>query len=301
MTITVSVCLCTFKRPSLMATLEGIAQQVLPPGLTVDVVVVDSDLAGSALPMVTLAQAQLLPTLRYVVAARPGVAEARNAAVAAAQGDWLAFIDDDEVPHADWLATLVACAAKYKAQVVFGAVQTLYPEGCPDWIKANNLFGKTIAPTGTPVAHGPTCNTLVARAALAGESHIFDVAYGTTGGEDTELFNRLSGKGIRMVTCREAIVSETVEAHRLNRAFLLRKAVRVGETYFRIFFADAPPLRRNTLLLKAGVQWLVASAIAWGMRPFGLGRSMQFQIKAAANLGKLRAATGSAAVELYKG
>lgn len=104
-----------------------------------------------------------------------------------------------------------------------------------------------------------------------------------------------------MVTCQEAVVRETVEPQRLTREFLLRKAVRVGETYFRIFFDNASRIQRGALLVRAGVQWLAASAIALCLRPSGLGRSMRFRIKAAANFGKLRAAAGCDAVRLYGG
>jgi succinoglycan biosynthesis protein ExoM len=301
MTIRISVCLCTYRRESLMATLKGLAVQQLPSTVLVDIVVVDSDANGSAQPQIDLARAQLPITINSFVATRPGVAEARNMAVSKATGDWLAFIDDDEVPEPDWLEKLLACAKVYDAQVVFGEVRTLYPIESPDWIRENDLFGKSLAPTGTLVKHGPTCNTLLARAAIANETHIFDVAYGTTGGEDTEFFYRLSNKGVRMVTCCEAIVSETVEKHRLNQTFILKKAVRVGETYFRIFFADKSLILRMTLLFRASLQWFIAYAIAMLCRPLGLGRSMKYQMKAAANLGKIRAALGLNAVELYKG
>lgn len=297
----ISVCLCTYRRPSLAATLQGLAIQVLPPKVSFDVVLVDSDLTGSARPLVELAQDALPIAIRYFQADRPGVAEARNKAVNEAKGEWLAFIDDDEVPTTNWLAELLACAHRFDAQVVFGAVQALYPAQCPDWIRNGDLFGRQTPATGTSLKHGPTGNTLLYRSVLVGEPCIFDVAYGTTGGEDTELFHRLSAKGVRMVSCREAVVSETVESHRLNRTFLMRKAVRVGETYFRIFFANASLMTRAALLARASSQCFVATVIALLLLPFGLGRSMVYQIKAAANLGKLRAAAGHSAVELYKG
>lgn len=299
--VDISVCLCTFRRESVVDTLESLAKQLLSPSLRLEVVVVDSDAAGSARDRVEKALTRFPFAIRYVVAERPGVAEARNAAIREASGRWLAFIDDDEVAYLDWLAMLLRCAEDHAAQVVFGAVRTHYPETCPDWIRRADLFGKQLPPTGTRVSHGATCNALVARSALSGETRFFDTAYGATGGEDTEFFYRLAQKGTLMVTCQEAVVSETVEPHRMNRDFLLRKAVRVGETYFRIFFGNASRSRRAALLARAGLQWLAASAIALCLRPTGLGKSMRYRIKAAANLGKLRAAAGCDAVRLYGG
>lgn len=299
--VDVTVCLCTFRRESVTTTLESLARQTLAPDQRFEVVVVDSDQEASARERIQSAQARLPIAIRYVVAARPGVAEARNAAVREAAGRWLAFIDDDEVAEPDWLAALLHCAGKHEAQVVFGAVRTHYPAECPGWIRSGDLFGKYLPATGTPVTHGPTCNALLLRAALSEATGLFDAAYGATGGEDTEFFHRLSRHGVRMVACREAIVSETVEDHRLTSDYLLRKAVRVGETYFRIFFAESGHVARGALLARAALQWLAATAIALCLRPLSLSDSMRFRIKAAANLGKLRAAFGCDSVRLYGG
>ncbi|MBL8484999.1 MAG: glycosyltransferase [Rhodocyclaceae bacterium] len=300
MKLSVTVCLCTFRRASVVDTLHSLAAQQLPPDVVLDVVVVDSDSAQSAADRVAQAAARLPLAIRYLPAGRPGIAAARNAAVRHAGGEWLAFLDDDEVAAPDWIARLVAQARASAAGVVFGAVHTVYPPGCPDWIRRADLFGKSLPPSGTPVDCGPTCNALVARELLARESEVFNAAYGHTGGEDTELFHRLARRGVRMVTCREAVVRETVETRRLNRDYLLAKAERVGETYFRIFVAGARPARRLAVLARAALQWLGGLVIATVLRPFGLGRSMVFRIKAAANLGKLRAALGRPAIELYK-
>ena len=45
---------------------------------------------------------------RYVLESRPGLQRARNAGIAAAQGEIIAFVDDDEEPDSHWLAGL-AC------------------------------------------------------------------------------------------------------------------------------------------------------------------------------------------------
>lgn len=302
MKMRVTVCLSTFRRASVVHTLESVAAQELPPHVALDVVVVDSDCRdGSAADRVAAAATRLPVPIRYVRAERPGVAEARNKAISEAEGDWLAFIDDDEAAAPDWIAQLVACAQAHAAQAVVGSVHTLYPPGCPEWISSANLFGKNLPPTGMQMDSGATCNAIVARSALAGEAPVFDPAYGRTGGEDTDLFARLARRGVMIVSCREAVVSETVEPARLNRDFLLARAMRVGETYFRIFIADRRPPRRAVELLRAGLQWAAASLIAAVLRPAGEGRSMVFRIKAAANLGKLRAASGVAAIEIYKG
>jgi succinoglycan biosynthesis protein ExoM len=197
MTTTVTVCLCTFKRSSLGATLLSLDKQDLPPGVALDIVVVDSDLAGSAHALVSQTQATMTVPVRYVLAARPGVAAARNKAVTEATGHWLAFIDDDETAAPNWLAQLLTCAERFDAQVVFGALLTIYPSACPEWIKTGDLFGRQLPPTGTYVNHGPTGNTLVARAVLDGEQTILILPMEQPAAKTPNSFSGYQKKGSR--------------------------------------------------------------------------------------------------------
>ncbi|RIJ43461.1 glycosyltransferase, partial [Maribellus luteus] len=50
----------------------------------------------------------------------PGVANARNAALAVAKGAMIAFLDDDEEAPPGWLAALIAAQARLGADAVFG-------------------------------------------------------------------------------------------------------------------------------------------------------------------------------------
>ena len=45
----VTVCICTFRRPSVLVAVESVAKQVLPNGISVKIVVIDND-AETPLP-----------------------------------------------------------------------------------------------------------------------------------------------------------------------------------------------------------------------------------------------------------
>lgn len=111
----VSVVICTRDRlDQLAACLRSVAKQEYP---RFEVLVVDNAPAGDEVRALTgaglggagLTSAGPGPVpLRYVWEARPGLSWARNAGAAAASGEIIAFLDDDEEPDRHWLAGLAA-------------------------------------------------------------------------------------------------------------------------------------------------------------------------------------------------
>ena len=94
----VTVGVCTFRRPeALQQTLDSLARQSWPHA-AFEIVVVDNDVECSARAQVErFAQTAGAPCVRYAVEPGRGVSHVRNQCVALARGEWLAFIDDDEV------------------------------------------------------------------------------------------------------------------------------------------------------------------------------------------------------------
>jgi O-antigen biosynthesis protein len=99
----ISVVICTRDRPDQLETcLRCLGGQEYP---RFEVVVVDNAPAtDAAKALVESGLAGL--ALRYVAEPRPGLSWARNAGIAAAGGDIIAWLDDDEEPDRHWLAGL---------------------------------------------------------------------------------------------------------------------------------------------------------------------------------------------------
>ena len=287
-----SVCICTYRRPErLLELLQSlVAQSRLPD----QVVVVDNDRAAAGK---AACEAEQWP-FPLVTEFEPeqNISLARNRAVHAADGDWLALIDDDEIASPDWLAGLLAAAREHAADGVLGPVLPLVPEHAPGWIRAGDFYSRRRFTTGTtvPLNELRTSNLLVRRSALLAEpGGPFDPAFGLSGGEDGDLLTRVAQRGARFVWCDEATVSEPVECARLNLGWLLMRSLRGRQDFAMHFLAGrygtAGPMSRLLFALKALLALMLSSLLALLMLPAGRHRAAYWLRKAYAQLGKLLA------------
>src|SRR6202034_4046170 len=122
----IAICVATFNRPRLLDRLvSGIAELRFPkagiPEITV--IVVDNDASGSAKDVCR--KAAFPWCLQYVLEPKRGIAEARNRALKEiGVADFLAFIDDDEVPETLWLDELLFAPSNFHSDAV---ARPVYP------------------------------------------------------------------------------------------------------------------------------------------------------------------------------
>ncbi len=294
----ISICICTYKRQSLLDTLNSIESQVIANKLQLELCIVDNDSKGSSLPIVESFRRRSKLTIHHKIEPRQGLSFARNATLKQASGKWLAFIDDDEVAATDWISKLYSSAISYDADVIIGRVKTIYPKSTPVWLLKGDFFGRTFPKTGCSLEVAGIGNALIKRSSLPVDM-LFDTRFNQTGGEDTDLLYRMTLANKKIIACREACVSETVEEHRLNKDFLLKKALGVGETYQLIIVNRKNPLIRCGYLMRSFLQWFLASGVSLLTRPFDKINSIRFEIKANANKGKVLAFFVGEATKLY--
>ncbi|HXL97307.1 MAG TPA: glycosyltransferase family 2 protein, partial [Steroidobacteraceae bacterium] len=205
----VSVCIATYRRSErLRAVLEDLARQSRLPD---QVVVVDNDLAGSARPVVEQLRASVAPfAIAYDVQPERNIALTRNLTVTLADGDWLAFIDDDERAPESWLQQLLEAAAAHGADGILAPVEPQLPADAPPWIRRGRFYDFPHLRSGelVPLNHMRFGNVLLRGNPLRAEPGPFDPSYGLSTGEDCDLLVRLARKGLRIIWCDEAIVWE---------------------------------------------------------------------------------------------
>jgi succinoglycan biosynthesis protein ExoM len=242
--------------------------------------------------------------LHYVHEPRPGISHARNAGLSAVPPgtDFIAMIDDDEVPAPEWLDRLLDAQIRSGADIVAGPAVPLFGSRTPEWVAASGFFLK---PTNMhtlrdldpdpPVA---TCNVLV-RASLLGDVGLrFDPALALSGGEDKLLFQTLKLRGYRFAWAAQAVVSEWIPTERATLGYMWRESFRRGAVkyYVKRKLKSTTALRsariatRLTLRCVAGIGWRLMCLLAHLWR--GRGAWAPHALDIADNLGTLAGIAG---------
>ncbi len=230
--VRVAVCIATFRRRELLGRLlAGLSELTFRkmPVPEIIIVVVDNDSLRTAED--TCRTAMLPYQIKYVVESCRGIAQARNRAVfGAGTVDFIAFIDDDEVPCPVWLDELLCAQDSFGADVVSGPVLPEFAADVPEWVKAGRFFDRPLHVSGRSLDTCNAGNVLVRREVFATVG-AFDERFALTGGEDTQFFQRVHRAGHTIVSWREAFVHESVPRSRGNVRWLLQRGYQAGNSW----------------------------------------------------------------------
>jgi succinoglycan biosynthesis protein ExoM len=230
----VTVCICTFRRASILCAIESVARQKLPNGVFVRILVIDNDDAPTAKETIAKFRAKSGTQVDYRHAPGRNISIARNAGLDAVNTPWLAFIDDDERASSDWLIKLLS--ARAGAHAIFGPSEAFYDPEVPSWIRVGDYHSNRVLDKENPIVSGYTSNALIDVEFVRKHGLRFDPAFGRTGGEDTMFFYALRRKGGVLRYARDAIVYEHVLPHRINVRWIAARRYRAGQHYAMMFY-----------------------------------------------------------------
>jgi glycosyltransferase involved in cell wall biosynthesis len=246
----ISVVIATFNRKdSLQSTLNAIFAQDYPVSQFEVIVINDGSTDGTDNMIDGLEKPTGL-TFQYFTQANKGPAAARNVGLKSAQGDLIAFTDDDCLPHRDWLKTI---ARELATEEIVG------------------LQGKTYSDAGmiTPLTHQienlsgtndvPTCNAAYRRSVLMAVGG-FDDKFPFPHNEDADLAWRIMKIGeIRF--CPEMIVHHPPREDRFKKVM---KRMRILESEFRLFHKDPDSYRKYRAPSQwNNIYWQVGTKTQW--------------------------------------
>lgn len=263
----VSICISTYKRPEkLAALLIGLNHLTFDEidSPNVEIVVVDNDRYGSASSVCEDMASHLRWSLKYDIEPVQGVSYARNRSInnASDHADFIAMIDDDEVPHPAWLERLLIVQQQYHADVVTGPVLPIFEKDVPSWIKKGKFFSPKFYQTGQILETAFTGNVLVRTRALKELDKVFDERFAIKGAEDTHLFMRLKASGYKIVWANEAVADEWIPASRTNLRWILRRGYWGWSSYSLFEKEIYPSIKVQSLRLIKGFGLMVSGALS---------------------------------------
>lgn len=223
------IAICTRERPKMLAELLHSCINLTPvEGVALRFILVESGPDTVSHGVIDSFSDKI--DITYAHEARIGVVRARNRAIELflrGTGDWLAFIDDDEVIDPDWAAAMNAAIVALPDYSIFaGRAIMIEPESAPRIYKA--LRAQRARRTTSYERKAVTTQNVVFRRAIFaddGRAMRFDLRFNTIGGSDYFLCYQLTDAGEKIRFVPKAITRETVLAERAALGFRLRKQI----------------------------------------------------------------------------
>jgi succinoglycan biosynthesis protein ExoM len=263
----VAVCVATHKRlhglDRLLESLKALTfTECGEP--SVEVVIVDNDPSLSAQALCAARALTSRWPLFYVSEPRRGISFARNAAIRQARArdaEFIAFIDDDEIPTPAWLDELLSAISRYDADVVAGPVLPVFEASVAPWMVRCGFFERPRHDTGTRLETTRSGNVVFRTRILEQGIEMFDEGLGLSGGEDTDFFFRVAAAGHAIVWADDAVVHEWNPVTRTQTSWILRRAFNTGATWAASRNSFRPYTRMALRGLAKGLLLLPISAI----------------------------------------
>lgn len=269
----ISLIVATYNRSAaLVELLESVARQSLT-GSAWECVVVNNrstDNTEEAFKSFTERYPQL--HFRLLYEEKQGLSHARNCGIRAAEGAIIAFVDDDERIHRDFLHSYVELFAMHPDCAAAGGpvVATYEEQPRPCWMSrfteepiANPMdWGDRVRPF--PRGRIPAGGNMAFRREILARYGRFNPALGRVGerligGEESDLFARLRAGGEQILYTPGAVMWHLIPARKLSFDYLEALSRQIGESQrARAEMDDRLMLSRFKELLKWGATLLIA-------------------------------------------
>jgi len=237
--LTIDIVICTYNRAeALDHVLGALASQAIAKGVAWSVLVVDNACTDRTWEVVQSHQSRSrLPGLRRIVEPRQGLTHARQRGVHETSGDWIAFVDDDNLLEPDWISAIAdAIRAHPEAGGIGGRVVLDWEQPPPAFLDG---FGFCFAEQDrgaqtTVVDNLAGAGMVLRRTALVGcgwvERPLLADRIGKklVSGGDVEIAQRIRGCGYPLWFTPHAVLRHRIPASRTTRRYFLKVNAALG-------------------------------------------------------------------------
>lgn len=264
-----SVVICTYNRGDILGeTLASYAALAAASPARVELLIVDNHSSDAS---ARIAQAFVAgrSDARYLFEATPGLSHARNTGIREAQGEIIAFADDDVFFEAGWLDALLRAFATWpEAGCVGGKTLPHFEAGTPPWLHETLLYMYGSTDSGEAEAwmdypKHPFGVNMAFRREVFQRIGGFDPRLGRIGdsllsGEESDIFRRVHEAGFRTRYIPDALLRHRIPASRTDPDWVLQRSYWQGISDV-VFRQLHEPLGRIGLLRQAlaDARWML--------------------------------------------
>jgi len=228
----ISVVICTYNRShNLKGVLKSLSEQIMPKELQWEIIIVDNNSTDETKSVVEGFKAFSGLRINYFFEPKQGKSYALNTGIQKAQGDIIAFTDDDIMVPTNWVEAIYSSFKKYCCDGLCGRIHIKLPQRIPPWLTKElwgflgylNYGDEPFFITEEAIFGG---NVVYTRAVIE-RTGMFDVNRGRSadkllGGEDVEYGERVVRQGNRVLYQPDLQVYHVIPSSKIRRRYFLK-------------------------------------------------------------------------------
>ena len=293
-----TIALCTRNRPQMLTTcINSIKSLEIPLNCNLHLVIVENNENPDCKHLI---QDLMKPSPQigytYCLEKRLGLSMVRNTSLESAinsNPDWICFLDDDQFVERDWLTSYHSIIQTNVADVYTGKVNyvlpnNIQPENLPVWFKFP--FTQYEHPNLIILDSAGAGNTIAKASYFNGQPYEFrfNEKFHFTGGEDFELFKRITNSGGVIRYFKEAVANEIVAMERISIKWVIKKefsngnltgfgrATKYGNWSTTVYWYKTLYLIREAITRSfSGTLYFIWGTVIWPFSP----RSIRYIVK----------------------
>ncbi|MBO4712064.1 glycosyltransferase family 2 protein [bacterium] len=239
----ISIAVCTYNRADVLPKcLESLVDQTADTELF-EVLIIDNNSTDDTKKIAT-DFCKKSSNFKYIFEEKQGLSHARNRAITEANGEYIAYIDDDAIANKDWVKKIESVIQNNKDIAAFGGpIYPWYNKEKPKWFKdefATHSYGKQhFQLTEQNCPFGLSGSNMIFKKEILNKYNGFSAEYGMTGnkiafGEESFLFNKMLKNNENIQYFPDIKVSHLVSAKSYSLKEAFKRSIQNGKAIAHI-------------------------------------------------------------------